>query len=87
MPKSAARTRFRIVSCEAVRVKEMDGEHGWLLGINKDYFFRNNISLREANTPSDDDIRPELKKCMIAKFGKSAWDNNDYIWFYKIEKL
>jgi hypothetical protein len=24
------------------------------------------------------------RKLIISKFGQSAWDNNDYIWFYKI---
>jgi hypothetical protein len=45
MPVSAARTRFRIVSCEAVRIKDFEEEQ--IL----------------------------------------AWDNNAYVFYYKIEKI
>jgi hypothetical protein len=66
MPKSAARTRFKIVSCEAVRVKDMEWNQVCSLGFVDPYTF-------------------ELY--FISRFGQSAWDNNQFIWFYKIDKI
>jgi hypothetical protein len=65
MPKSAARTRFKIVGCEAVRVQGLTVGNGLELGCSS------------GNWGS-------ARKLIISKFGQSAWDNNDYIWFYKI---
>ena len=70
MPKSAARTRFKIVSCEAVRVKDMNLGH--IIDMVKEDAAKTHNPLSKEN--------------LIAKFGKSAWDNNHFIWFYKIEK-
>ena len=53
MPKQASRTRFKIVGCEAVRVKDL-GAFGYYIA---------------------------------QKLGNQAWDNNDYIWFYRIQNI
>ena len=65
MPQSAARTRFKVVEVEAVRVRDMA--------------YRDAIKLP---------IRHVAKYAQYAinKFGQQAWDNNDYVWFFKIEK-
>jgi hypothetical protein len=66
MPVSAARTRFRIVSCEAVRVRGVEGH------------VCNDLPI---------DLPCEYQQYIIHKLGQSAWDNNDYIFYYKIEKI
>ena len=66
MPVSAARTRFIPVSCEAVRVREMD----WHM-----------CKATPIETPE------ECQQYIKGKLGQSAWDNNDYIFYYKIEKI
>ncbi len=72
MPLSAARTRFRIVSCEAVRVQSILGNSGLLYPL----------------TCGKDGIEcgRNLYKHSVHKLGQSAWDNNDYIFYYKIDK-
>jgi hypothetical protein len=79
MPKSAARTRFNIVSCEAVRVKDITEKQA------------NQLACERLH---EDDLGQTFKshkrgfeRDAISRFGQSAWDNNDYIWFYKIEKI
>jgi hypothetical protein len=64
MPVSAARTRFIPVSCEAVRVREIEYDEAKLICNPLDY-----------------------KEYAIHKLGQTAWDNNDYIFYYKIEKI
>jgi hypothetical protein len=68
MPKQAARTRFKIVGCDAVRVKELTVGNGIDLGCSAGNW-------------------GAARELIISKFGQSAWDNNDYIWYYKIEKI
>jgi hypothetical protein len=76
MPKSAARTRFKIVSCEAVRVKDITlGNIIKVLGLDTIY------------TENSVVVLGNWQSYIISLFGQSAWDNNDYIWFYKIEKI
>jgi len=75
MPKSAARTRFKIVGCEAVRVYDVNIDNiRAILGHTETY----------KNIPN---LNHYFKQHIVSKFGKSAWNNNDYIWFYKIEKI
>jgi hypothetical protein len=99
MPQSAARTRFKVLDVEAVRVRDISEEQGGLLnirGITKD-------GSRYKYGVCGDDGMPygsgwkwcdfeatfidALKKCMIAKIGQQAWGENHYVWFFKIEKL
>jgi hypothetical protein len=79
MPKLAARTRFYIVSCEAVRVKDITEKQA------------NQLACERLH---EDDLGQTFKshkrgfeRDAITRFGQSAWDNNDYIWYYKIEKI
>jgi hypothetical protein len=74
MPVSAARTRFIPVSCEAVRVQEPTTD--MLLAL------KCNGTLGYAPIWYE-----EYQRRMVAKLGQSAWDNNDYIFYYKIEKI
>jgi hypothetical protein len=101
MPKSAARTRFKIVSCEAVRVKDIyDDDAETILDYKSvdtggdDYFvyFRNYLGSQKAEDfpyfeETNNGIKKSWQSYIITRFGQSAWDNNDYIWFYKIEKI
>jgi hypothetical protein len=66
MPVSAARTRFRIVICEAVRVSDMIFSQRHFLNVTK---------------------QGEHEAYIKSKLGQSAWDNNDYVFYYKIEKI
>jgi hypothetical protein len=75
MPKSAARTRFKIVGCEAVRVYYVSFDSiRSILGYDENY----------KNTTN---LTGYFRHHIITRFGQSAWDNNDYIWYYKIEKI
>lgn len=69
-----SRTRFKIVGCEVVRVQEPTTD--MLLNL------KCNGTLGFAPIWYE-----EYKDRMISKFGQSAWDNNDYIWYYKIENI
>ena len=73
MPVSAARTRFTPVSCEAVRVQSILGNSGLLYPL----------------TCGKDGIEcgRNLYKHSVRKLGQSAWDNNHYVFYYKIEKI
>ena len=66
MPVSAARTMFRIVSCEAVRVRELKFSQRHALNITR---------------------QGEHEAYIKSKLGQSAWDNNDYVFYYEIEKI
>lgn len=73
MPKSAARTRFKVVGVEVVRVQSI----------------LSNSELLYPLTGGADGIEcgQILYKLITAKFGQQAWDNNHFIWYFKIEKL
>jgi hypothetical protein len=80
MPKSAARTRFKIVGCEAVRVLSLQPSH--LLSVLKgEYKELINYTLDKPHI----NLYDYIEDYIITRFGQSAWDNNDYIWYYKIE--
>lgn len=83
MPKSAARTRFIPVSCEAVRVKEMTEEQAKLLCLE----LYKNLDGTFGGHGAPTTYKAQFQYYAIAKFGKSAWDNNQFIWYYKIEKI
>ena len=74
MPRSSARTRFKPVSCEVVRVQETT-----------------KYMLLALNCKGTLGYAPiwyeEYQRRMVAKLGQSAWDNNDYVFYYKIEKI
>jgi hypothetical protein len=75
MPKSAARTRFKIVSCEAVRVYDVSFDNiRSILGYDENY----------KNTTN---LTGYFRQHIVAKLGQSAWDNNHFIWYYKIENI
>jgi hypothetical protein len=63
MPRSSARTWFKPVSCDVVRVMQIDG------------------------ICADVDVPESVQSYIISKLGQSAWDNNDYVFYYKIEKI
>lgn len=76
MSKSAARTRFKIVSCEAVRVKEITlGNIIKVLGLATIY------------TENSVVVLGNWQSYIISRFGQSAWDENHFIWYYKIENI
>jgi hypothetical protein len=82
MPKSAARTRFKIVSCEAVRVLSLQPSH--LLSVLKgEYKELINYTLDKPHI----NLYDYIEDYIISRFGQSAWDNNHFIWYYKIEKI
>ena len=66
MPQSAARTRFKVVDVEAVRVMDMA--------------YRDAIKLPIRHVA-------EYAQYAINKFGQQAWDENHFIWYFKIEKI
>jgi hypothetical protein len=108
MPKSAARTRFKIVSCEAVRVKDLKGSPKAFEDFCKQFGIKK-IPLSKpygvnkathAYSLVDMQGRDEFlyENCLrdyygafgyyiAKKLGNNTWDNNDYIWYYKIDKL
>lgn len=94
MPKQAARTRFKIVGCEVVRVKEDMGHGNATKILEFDYSegqqFKNYAADWNKYNNSQfqfGDYRDSWQSYIISRFGKSAWDNNDYIWYYRIEKI
>ena len=76
MPVSAARTRFIPVSCEAVRVRDVTAD--MILPI---------LSLKSIYNRNIVNLLSDFHKYATGKLGQSAWDNNDYIFYYKIEKV
>jgi hypothetical protein len=77
MPVSAARTRFRIVSCEAVRVKDLEEKQVLALG-----------GWEYKSLPYHKSTILSLKHLIaVPKLDQSAWGNNDYVFYYKIEKI
>jgi hypothetical protein len=98
MPKSAARTRFKIVSCEAVRVRDITEEQAKILldksgtgKLGSPICWRDYLAIGAKYCHTKDNMRwhwsDSLESYIITRFGNSAWDNNDYIWYYKIEKI
>jgi hypothetical protein len=83
MPVSAARTRFRIVSCEAVRVRDVTEEQAKQLAV--ELYKNKDGSYGGWEAPMTYKESAELY--LIHKLGQSAWDNNDYVFYYKIEKI
>ena len=76
MPVSAARTRFIPVSCEAVRVRDVTA-----------YMILPLLSLKSIYNRNIVNLLSDFHKYATGKLGQSAWDNNDYIFYYKIEKV
>jgi hypothetical protein len=76
MPRSAARTFFEPVSCEAVRVQGITAN--MILSI---------ISLNTIYNRNAVNIMSEFHRHIVPKIGQTAWDNNDYVFYYKIEKI
>ncbi len=101
MPVSAARTRFKIVSCEAVRVRDVHEDDALNIleckpvnTLGDDYYnyYRDYMgSKNELDWPwfgeTKDGIFKSWQSYIIHKLGQSAWDNNDYVFYYKIEKI
>ena len=101
MPVSAARTRFRIVSCEAVRVRDVHEDDALNIleckpvnTLGDDYYnyYRDYMgSKNELDWPwfgeTKDGIFKSWQSYITHKLGQSAWDNNDYVFYYKIEKI
>jgi len=94
MPVSAARTRFIPVSCEAVRVRDDIGHSNAVRLLEFDYSegqqFKNydkDWSRYDNSQFQFGDYRDSWKSYIIHKLGQSAWDNNDYVFYYKIEKI
>lgn len=87
MPVSAARTRFIPVSCEAVRVRDVttDDRHKTIVqtlgGANEYVDYLDLKSYPYLNAYNS------YATYIIHKLGQSAWDNNDYVFYYKIEKI
>lgn len=76
MPVSAARTRFIPVSCEAVRVRDVTAD--MILPI---------LSLKSIYNRNIVNLLSDFHKYATGKLGQSAWDNNDYVFYYKIDKI
>lgn len=94
MPVSAARTRFIPVSCEAVRVRDDIGYSNAVSLLEFDYSegqqFKNYDKdwSRYDNTQFQfGDYRDSWKSYITHKLGQSAWDNNDYVFYYKVQKI
>lgn len=94
MPKSAARTRFKIVSCEAVRVNDDIGHNNAIKLLEFDYSegqqFKNyspDWNKYDDNQLQFGDYRDSWQSYIISRFGQTAWDENHFIWYYKIEKI
>lgn len=73
MPRSAARTWFKPVRCEVVRVQSI----------------LSNSELLYPLTCGIDgiDCGQILYKHAVSKLGQQAWDNNDCVFYYKIERI
>ena len=108
MPKSAARTRFKIVSCEAVRVKDLKGSPKAFedfckqfgikkiplskpYGVNKATHAYSLVDMQGSDEYLYDnclrDYYGAFGYYIAKKLGNNTWDNNHFIWYYKIEKL
>lgn len=70
MPKSAARTWFVPVEVQAVRVRDLTVEQ--VCNAGKEY-----IPLYCSIT---------VQNYIVDRFGQQAWDDNVFVWVYKIEK-
>jgi hypothetical protein len=108
MPKSAARTRFKIVSCEAVRVKDLKGSPKAFedfckqfgikkiplskpYGVNKATHAYSLVDMQGSDEFLYEnclrDYYGAFGNYIAQKLGDKAWDNNHFIWYYKIEKI
>ena len=108
MPKSAARTRFKIVGCEAVRVKDLKGSPKAFedfckqfgikkiplskpYGVNKATHAYSLVDMQGSDEFLYEnclrDYYGAFGNYIAQKLGDKAWDNNHFIWFYKIEKI
>lgn len=83
MPKSAARTRFKIVSCEAVRVWEMTEGQAKLLCLE----LYKNLDGTFGGHGAPTTYKAQFEIYAISEFGQTAWDENHFIWYYKIENI
>jgi hypothetical protein len=58
------------------------------LGIIKPDYSNDTIkSIRVNKILEKENHYDDYKSYIIHKLGQSAWDNNDYIFYYKIEKI
>jgi hypothetical protein len=73
MPECIARTRFKVVGVEAVRAQSILA--------NSELLYP--ITCGAAGI----ECWRRLYKLVTAKFGQQAWDENHFIWYFKIEKL
>jgi hypothetical protein len=108
MPKNAARTRFKIVSCDAVRVKDLKGSPKAFedfckqfgikkiplskpYGVNKATHAYSLVDMQGSDEFLYDnclrDYYGAFGYYIAKKLGNNTWDNNHFIWYYKIEKL
>jgi hypothetical protein len=101
MPKCMSRTRFKVLGVEAVRV--MDVSEDDILNIidcksvdtlGDDYYnyYRDYLgSKNEQDWPwfgeTKDGVSKSWQSYIISKFGQQAWDENHFIWYFKIEKI
>ena len=90
MPLSAARTRIIPVSCEAARVREIP-KSSWIDIVTYRVDGLSRTGVVWANYADGitwfEDSEDSYKSYIIHKLGQNAWDNNDYIFYYKIEKI
>ena len=108
MPKSAARTRFKIVGREAVRVKDLKGSPKAFedfckqfgikkiplskpYGVNKATHAYSLVDMKGSDEFLYEnclrDYYGAFGYYIAQKLGNNTWDNNDYIWYYKIENI
>jgi len=83
MPVSAARTRIIPVSCEVVRVRDVTEEQAKQLAV--ELYKNRDGSYGGWEAPMTYKESAELY--LIHKLGQSAWDENHYVFYYKIEKI
>lgn len=99
MPQSAARTRFKVVDVEAVRVRDVSEEQAVWLNIRS--ITKDGVKYKYGLCGDDglpfgsgwkwcdfkDGFSDAWQTYIISKFGQQAWDENHFIWYFKIEKI
>jgi hypothetical protein len=99
MPQSAARTKFKVVGVEVVRVRDVSEEQAVWLNIRS--ITKDGVKYKYGLCGDDglpfgsgwkwcdfkDGFSDAWQSYIISKFGQQAWDNNEFIWYFKIEKI
>ena len=98
MPKEAASTWFVPVEVQAVRVQDIAEEQAHYLNIRA--ITKDNITCKYGLCDDDgfpygfgwswgeftNTISEALAKYIAQKLGQKAWDENHFVWYYKIQK-